>query len=178
MPSPASRCLPASPARSAGRPAPFHAMRFGWRGACLAWAALHLLLGLPLNRLLVPQGTGGGDTQAAARGRPPRPWTMIVLAGVFGATWFVSTAMAAHLPRLLEALGPRRQPRGLRRLPGRPGPGRRPADRVQLAAAGVSLFSARLATALHPIARGAAGTYRRQPRPYRSCCCMAAETGC
>ena len=28
---------------------------FGWRGACLAWAALHLLIGLPLNRLLVPK---------------------------------------------------------------------------------------------------------------------------
>ena len=25
---------------------------FGWRGACLAWAALHLVLGLPLNALL------------------------------------------------------------------------------------------------------------------------------
>jgi hypothetical protein len=33
------------------------------------------------------------------------PWKMIVLAGVFGATWFVSTAFAAHLPRLLEAMG-------------------------------------------------------------------------
>ena len=30
---------------------------------------------------------------------------MVVLAGVFGATWFVSTALAAHLPRLLEAMG-------------------------------------------------------------------------
>ena len=28
---------------------------FGWRGACLAWAALHLLIGLPLNWLLVPR---------------------------------------------------------------------------------------------------------------------------
>ena len=30
---------------------------------------------------------------------------MIVLACVFGATWFVSAALAAHLPRLLEAFG-------------------------------------------------------------------------
>jgi hypothetical protein len=30
---------------------------------------------------------------------------MIVLASVFGATWFVSTATAAHLPRLLQAMG-------------------------------------------------------------------------
>jgi MFS family permease len=28
---------------------------FGWRGTCLAWAALNLLIGLPLNRLLVPR---------------------------------------------------------------------------------------------------------------------------
>ena len=27
----------------------------GWRGTCLTWAALHLLIGLPLNRLLIPR---------------------------------------------------------------------------------------------------------------------------
>ena len=79
---------------------------FGWRGACLAWAALHLLIGLPLNRLLVPRvvthAQGAAHPHEAASGVP---WTMIVLASVFGATWFVSTAMAAHLPRLLQAMG-------------------------------------------------------------------------
>jgi hypothetical protein len=30
---------------------------------------------------------------------------MIVLAAVFAMSWFVATAMAAHLPRLLEAMG-------------------------------------------------------------------------
>ena len=30
---------------------------------------------------------------------------MILLASAFGATWCVSTALAAHLPRLLEAMG-------------------------------------------------------------------------
>ncbi len=79
---------------------------FGWRGACLAWVALHLLVGLPLNRLLVPKArkpVAGAAPDAAAPGAVP--WTMIVLAGVFGATWFVSTAFAAHLPRMLEAMG-------------------------------------------------------------------------
>ena len=33
------------------------------------------------------------------------PTTMIILAGVFAACWFVSVAMATNLPRLLEALG-------------------------------------------------------------------------
>lgn len=79
---------------------------FGWRGALLAWAALHLLLGLPFNRLLVPKSPPPAPVTAsgvdAASGVP---WTMVVLAGVFGATWFVSTALAAHLPRLLEAMG-------------------------------------------------------------------------
>ena len=78
----------------------------GWRGACLVWAALHLLLGLPLNRLLVPKAP---PPVPAPNPPPPSPegvpWTMITLACVFGATWFVSTAFAAHLPRLLEALG-------------------------------------------------------------------------
>lgn len=79
---------------------------FGWRGACLAWAVLHLVIGLPMNRLLVPKGV----VQAPSAAQPHEaasgvPWTMIVLASVFGATWFVSAAMAAHLPRLLQALG-------------------------------------------------------------------------
>ena len=79
---------------------------FGWRGACQAWAALHLLLGLPLNRLLVPRGQSTATHTAAAPAEAVAiPGMMIVLAGVFGATWFVSTAFAAHLPRLLEALG-------------------------------------------------------------------------
>ena len=79
---------------------------FGWRGACLAWAALHLVLGLPLNRLLVPKAPPPAPAAALAAPMPAGvPWTMIILACVFGATWFVSTALAAHLPRLLEALG-------------------------------------------------------------------------
>jgi MFS family permease len=78
----------------------------GWRGACLVWAVLHLLVGLPMNRFLVPR------THPRPAEKVPEqmadtgvPWTMIVLACVFGATWFVSTAMASHLPRLLEAMG-------------------------------------------------------------------------
>jgi MFS family permease len=29
--------------------------QFGWRAACLIWAALHIVIGLPLNRLLIPR---------------------------------------------------------------------------------------------------------------------------
>jgi MFS family permease len=78
----------------------------GWRGACLAWAALHLLIGLPMNRFLVPKAaTHPPETMPEHAAPSGIPWTMIVLASVFGATWFVSTALAAHLPRLLEAMG-------------------------------------------------------------------------
>ncbi|WP_428486480.1 MFS transporter [Rhodopila sp.] len=78
---------------------------FGWRGACLIWAAIHLVIGLPLNRLLVPKGRAAVVETAAPEMVHAVPWTMIVLACVFAASWFVATAMAAHLPRLLEALG-------------------------------------------------------------------------
>ena len=78
---------------------------FGWRGACLAWAALHLLLGLPLNRLLVPKALAPVIETVQPHTTTEMPWTMIVLAFVFAACWFVAAAMATNLPRLLEALG-------------------------------------------------------------------------
>ncbi len=78
---------------------------FGWRGTALAWAGLHILVGLPLNRLLLPKARPPVPVAVPARDASAGlPWTMIILAGVFGATWFVSTAMAAHLPRLLEVM--------------------------------------------------------------------------
>jgi MFS family permease len=87
---------------------------FGWRGACLGWAGLHLLLGLPLNASIprasalpepvrdAPAGPQAAPGEPAA---PPHPWTAWALSYVFAATWFVSTAMAAHLPTLLVASG-------------------------------------------------------------------------
>jgi len=82
--------------------------RFGWRGACVGWAVLHLALALPLN-LILPAGSAvaaklaGGEQPGSAS--QPRTRTLVLLAFVFAATWFSSTAMAAHLPRLLEAAG-------------------------------------------------------------------------
>ena len=84
----------------------FLAEVYGWRGACLAWAGLHLLLALPANLLLVPPTPPPAPAAAGHPAGPATaPWAMYVLAGVFAACWFVSTAMAAHLPRLLQALG-------------------------------------------------------------------------
>lgn len=77
----------------------------GWRGACVVWATLHLVLGLPLNRLLVPPAPPPERAAALIATNTPARWAMIVLAGVFAATLFVAAAMAAHLPRMLQAAG-------------------------------------------------------------------------
>src|SRR5256885_1808054 len=75
---------------------------FGWRLTCLAWAGLHLAVGLPLNYLLMPRGR----PLEAPAGEPPPDgrisrWQprreMVLLAIMFAATAFVTSAMAAHL---------------------------------------------------------------------------------
>lgn len=115
-------------------------LEWGWRGACLGWAGMHLLLGLPLNSLLPrrpvalvehavhaasdesgvstrdsairagsvladslasSQNSRKSATMAAAQARR----NAALLAFIFAVTWFISTAMAAHLPRLLQAQG-------------------------------------------------------------------------
>jgi len=82
-------------------------IEFGWRMTCWIWAAAHLVLGLPLNRLFLPRGDvvkratkAVAVTSATAASKP-----MLLLAFVFAVTWFTSTAMAAHLPRLMESTG-------------------------------------------------------------------------
>ncbi|AEG93458.1 MFS transporter [Ramlibacter tataouinensis] len=83
----------------------------GWRSACAAWAALHLCIALPLYLSLPrdPAPAAAAIPAAAADTPATRPrapasaaW---LLAFVFGASWFVSTAMAAHLPRVLQSGG-------------------------------------------------------------------------
>lgn len=99
-------------------------LQWGWRGACFGWAALHLLVGLPLNGGLpgienaatgqnapapAPAPASEKATQAlptpAASDAPHALRTAVLLSFVFAVTWFTSTAMAAHLPRLLQASG-------------------------------------------------------------------------
>ena len=79
---------------------------WGWREACLGWALIHLCLALPLNACL-PKGTEAiaRASEPVKDGRPPSRIALGLLAFVFAATWFNSTAMAAHLPGLLQAAG-------------------------------------------------------------------------
>ena len=78
----------------------------GWRETCLVWAALHLILGLPLNRLLprpMPRADAPDESREPVGWKPRKQ--MFLLAFVFAAAWFVTGAMAAHLPELLEQAG-------------------------------------------------------------------------
>lgn len=78
----------------------------GWRDTCLAWAAAHILIGLPLNFFMLPAVRDAKTAVAAAvKPRIPIDRTMILLAFAFAAAWSVTGAMAAHLPRILEAAG-------------------------------------------------------------------------
>ncbi|KXJ54970.1 MAG: hypothetical protein AXW12_11575 [Thalassospira sp. Nap_22] len=92
---------------------------FDWRTACYFWAAMHIVLGLPLNLFLIPRTKGDASTIAEDNKSKPIPapppaklsrsdifnMPMVLLAIVFAASWFTATAMAAHLPRLLQISG-------------------------------------------------------------------------
>jgi MFS family permease len=78
----------------------------GWRNTCFAWALAHILIGLPINFFMLP-AVKGAKAAAAVSIKPQIPIdrTMILLAFAFAAAWSVTGAMAAHLPRILEAAG-------------------------------------------------------------------------
>jgi predicted MFS family arabinose efflux permease len=77
----------------------------GWRETCYAWALAHIVIGLPLN-LSLPRA----KTAHVAEGPVVKPHiaidrTMVLLSFAFAAAWTVTSAMAAHLPRIVEAFG-------------------------------------------------------------------------
>jgi MFS family permease len=79
----------------------------GWRETVLVWAALNLVVGLPLNRFLLPvpaQPARVSRSTGPSVGWQPRK-EMVLLAFVFAAVWFVTGAMASQLPTLLERAG-------------------------------------------------------------------------
>ncbi|AVO41474.1 MFS transporter [Simplicispira suum] len=94
-------------------------VHWGWRGACLGWAALHLLVGLPLHAWLPRQSPAKAypthspkvSDEASARTLPSLPApprakrTALLLSLVFAVAWFGSTALATHLPQLLQEAG-------------------------------------------------------------------------
>ncbi|KZD21310.1 MFS transporter [Tardiphaga robiniae] len=78
----------------------------GWRGTCYAWAAAHILIGLPLNFIFLPKETPTLRMQGpAVKPHIAIDRTMVLLSFAFAAAWTVTSAMAAHLPRIVEAFG-------------------------------------------------------------------------
>jgi predicted MFS family arabinose efflux permease len=93
----------------------FMEAELGWRAACFIWAGIHLLVGLPVNRLMIPRITRPAPQTVAPQpqdtgsrkevGSPTRDSALVLIAFVLAVSWFIGTAMAAHLPRLLQDTG-------------------------------------------------------------------------
>jgi MFS family permease len=84
----------------------------GWRSACMVWACLHLLLGVPLHWMLPknplevpPVHPYLPDRAEQATVKNPSRWIALAMALVFAISWFISTAMAVHLPHMLRTHG-------------------------------------------------------------------------
>jgi len=87
----------------------------GWRGACITWAVVHVVVTLPCYLVAVPRrprraGDDAGDGSSAPGDRitprhAPSRHAMPLMAFAFAIVAFVSTAMASHLPRLLQDTG-------------------------------------------------------------------------
>jgi hypothetical protein len=123
----------------------------GWRGTCFAWAALHLLIGFPMKLFLLPRGHRGfaEHPRFLATWEPRRD--MMLLSYIFAASWFVTGAMAAHLPALLAKMGASPvEAVAASALVGPAQVGARLAEFFTLHRAH-PLVSARIATCLHPI---------------------------
>jgi predicted MFS family arabinose efflux permease len=91
----------------------FLAGHFGWRDCCFAWAAINLVIALPLNlwclqgkadRVSEEKEIKKEKTETQASKSDDRR-DFVLLAIFFAATAFVTSAFAAHLPRLLLAAG-------------------------------------------------------------------------
>jgi hypothetical protein len=138
--------------------------RFGWRGACLGWAALHLCLGLPLNAWALrtsspyPLSTPETVLWASPQEIPTRPdRRMLILSFMFTASGVVAYGVAANLPGLFAALGA--TPVAAIAAASLMGPAQVGARVLEFSARRWSnpLISAKIANALHPLAALALG---------------------
>ena len=140
---------------------------YGWRICCGTWAAIHLLLALPLNLFFIPKNavaphqqtsdnpsSNPHDKPAEAATPQPVPRRVFVLMAIFfAATAFITSAMAAHLPGLMMATG---VTAAIAVTAGALlGPAQVAARLIEFGVAQRTrahpLFTARIATALHPL---------------------------
>ena len=133
----------------------------GWRNACFVWAGLHLALGIPLNAWFIPRTGDKPQAQGTAANAPihaplepgQRGQAFWLLALFSAVTAFVTSALAAHLPGLLAAMGAGTAAAVM--ASALLGPAQVAARFAEFAAANRLRFhplaSARVATALHPL---------------------------
>ena len=139
--------------------------QIGWRGACFVWAALHVLIALPVNWRLIPVPADAGAHPApaapSARVAPETAQTQkqrrsrfALLAIYFATTAFVTSAFASHLPGLLTQMGAGAA--GAVLAASLLGPAQVAARLVEFGVISRyrlhALVTARVATALHPVA--------------------------
>lgn len=151
----------------------------GWRAACFVWAALHVLIALPMNWRLIPAPPANVDGAIAPTARagqspasdridqPPsvtdahRKRSFALLAVYFATTAFVTSAYASHLPGLLTAMGAGSA--GAVMAAALLGPAQVAARLVEFGVISRykvhALMTARVATALHPIACAVLGVF-------------------
>jgi MFS family permease len=78
---------------------------FGWRETCFAWALLHAAVGLPINWFLLPANAKLEEPPASTPRAVRFDRNMILLSIAFALGWMVTSAMAAHFPRLMQLTG-------------------------------------------------------------------------
>ncbi len=128
----------------------------GWRGACGAWALLHLAVGLPLNAWALRFGAGeDGEPPVArhpAQEAEPLDRSMLLLGFMFTASGMVTIGMATNLPRLFMAMGA--APAAAIAAASLLGPAQVAARILEFGARHRinPLLSARIANAMHPLA--------------------------
>jgi len=129
----------------------------GWRGTCVTWAALHLSLGLPLNAWAMRYGRGEERFESAVSGKQPHlsqasDRGMLILAFMYTASGIVTIGMATNLPRLFAAMGA--APAAAIAAASIVGPAQVAARVLEFSARRRinPLISARIASALHPLA--------------------------
>ena len=142
--------------------------QIGWRAACFVWAGMHLLIALPMNWRLIPavaaqpahdvQAAQGAhathDAPHAVRDSAARRRSFAWLGVYFATTAFVTSAYASHLPGMLSVMGAGAA--GAVLAAALLGPAQVAARLVEFGVISRyrvhALVTARVATALHPVA--------------------------
>jgi predicted MFS family arabinose efflux permease len=132
--------------------------RLGWRGTCFAWAALHGVIGFPLNAWGLSRKVEPGPGEPLspdgihAEHKKTEQRAMQILAFMFTASGVVSIGMATNLPRLFAIIGA--SPAAGIAAASLMGPAQVVARILEYSARHRvnPLLSAKVASALHPIA--------------------------